>query len=149
MRRTRADMARVFLSAGTQLSVRWNRSNGNLSCQKMEGTMEIAKIGFFSSIASIVFWVVLNFSNPYTGEHVGNNVLFNTLLTLLAPACAALFASVIAKPSLMFIAFVWSLPISLYVTMTPSIFRLFGVTSVLYLISGILTIVKRKYKTGT
>jgi len=101
-------------------------------------------IGLFSSIASIILWMILNFSNPYTGERVDNDVLLNTLLTLLAPACVALLASIIAKPSLMFIAFVWSLPISLYVTMTPSIFILFGVTSVLYLISGILMIAKTR-----
>jgi uncharacterized membrane protein YGL010W len=82
----------------------------------------------------------LTFYNPYTHERVNNDVLLITLFTLIVPACVALLASFINKPSLMFIAFVWSLPISLYTAMTPSIFKLFGITSVLYLITGILMI---------
>ncbi|MCR8630294.1 hypothetical protein [Paenibacillus radicis (ex Xue et al. 2023)] len=103
--------------------------------------MKITKlIGLSASVGSMILWFIFTFYNPYTHERVENDVLINTLFTLFAPACVALFGSVIKNPSLMFIAFVWSLPISLYTAMTPSIFNLFGMTSVLYLVSGILFI---------
>jgi hypothetical protein len=38
----------------------------------------------------------------------------------------------------MFIAFFWSLPISIYLAMTPSIFKLFIVSSFCYLLTAIL-----------
>lgn len=103
--------------------------------------MKIAqRIGVIASISTMILWIILTLFNPYTHERAENDVLINTLFSLFVPACVALLASVIKKPSLMFIAFVCSLPISIYMTMTPSIFKLFGVTSLMYLISGILTI---------
>lgn len=103
--------------------------------------MRIAQcIGVLSSICTMILWIILVLLNPYTHERAENDVIISTLFSLFAPACVALLASVIHKPSLMFIAFFWSLPISLYMTMTPSIFKWFGATSFLYLISGILTI---------
>lgn len=41
-------------------------------------------------------------------------------------------------PAILFIAFFWSLPLSLYLAMTPSIFKLFLATSLCYLLVGIL-----------
>ncbi|MDQ0888770.1 putative effector of murein hydrolase LrgA (UPF0299 family) [Paenibacillus sp. V4I9] len=103
--------------------------------------MRIAqRIGVVSSIGTMILWIILVLLNPYIHERAENDVIINTLFTLFVPACVALLASTIKKPSLMFIAFVWSLPISLYMTMSPSIFKLFGVTSFMYLISGIVTI---------
>ncbi|MDQ8739310.1 hypothetical protein [Paenibacillus sp. LHD-38] len=103
--------------------------------------MKIAqRIGVISSICTMILWIILTLLNPYTHKRAENDVLINTLFLLFVPACVALLASVFKKPSHMFIAFVWSLPISLYMMMTPSIFKLFGVTSFMYLISGILTI---------
>ncbi|MDQ6422256.1 hypothetical protein RB620_22775 [Paenibacillus sp. LHD-117] len=101
-------------------------------------------IGLLASMGSIILWTIFSFYNPYTHEHVDTDVMLNTLLTLVFPACLAMIASVFRKPYLMIIAFVWSLPVSLYTAMTPSIFKWFGVTSVLYLISGILMIRESK-----
>ncbi|NUU79225.1 hypothetical protein [Paenibacillus xylanilyticus] len=103
--------------------------------------MRIAKrIGIMSSMGSMILWVILILFNPYTHERAENDVIISTLFSLFIPACLAWLASIIQKPSLMFIAFFWSLPISLYMTMTPSVFKWFGVTSIMYLISGILII---------
>lgn len=101
-------------------------------------------IGLFASIGSIILWILFVFFNPYTHEPVERDVLLNTLLTLCFPACVALLATLIKRPSLMFIAFVWSLPISLYTAMTPSIFKWFGLTCLLYLVAGLLMINKDK-----
>ncbi|KRE64799.1 hypothetical protein [Paenibacillus sp. Soil750] len=94
-------------------------------------------IGVLASTGSMILWIIFALFNPYTHERVDNDVLINTLFTLFIPACVALLGAVIKRPSLMFIAFVWSLPISLYTAMTPSMFKIFGITSVMYLISGI------------
>ncbi|CAN7444182.1 hypothetical protein [Paenibacillus sp. LjRoot56] len=103
--------------------------------------MKITKlIGLLASIGSMILWIIFALFNPYTHERVENDVLVITLFTLFIPACVALLATVIRRPSLMFIAFVWSLPISLYTAMTPSMFKMFGITSVMYLIAGILMI---------
>lgn len=111
--------------------------------------MKITKlIGLLASIGSMILWIVCIFINPYTHERAENDVLLITLFTLFVPACVALIGSVINKTSLMFIAFVWSVPISLYMAMTPSIFKLFGITSVLYLVSGILMIRKKGSRGG-
>ncbi len=94
-------------------------------------------IGLLASTGSMILWIIFALFNPYTHERVDNDVLINTLVTLFIPACVALLGVVIRRPSLMFLAFVWSLPISLYTAMTPSMFKMFGITSFMYLISGI------------
>ncbi|MFD0681900.1 MULTISPECIES: hypothetical protein [unclassified Paenibacillus] len=97
--------------------------------------MKITKlIGLSASAGSMILWFIFTFYNPYTHERVDNDVLINTLFTLFAPACVALLGSVIKNPS------------SLYTAMTPSIFILFGMTSVLYLVSGILFIRDKSHR---
>ena len=95
-------------------------------------------IGFFSSVGSMVLWVIFNFLNPSNHESVEIDVLLNTFLTLFVPAYIALTSSLKQESYLMYIAFVWSLPISFYMILTPSIFKMFGLTSLLYLVSAIL-----------
>ena len=61
--------------------------------------------------------------------------MVTTFFMLFLPACLALVAIIFSKKWLMLIAFVWSLPFSLYLVFTPGIFVLFGVTCLVYLIS--------------
>ncbi len=96
-----------------------------------------AHLGILSSLVSIALWLIFVFYNPYNSEQVSNNVLLRSGLFLLAPACLALIGSIIKNRIIMFIAFIWSLPISLYLAMTPSFFNLFIVTSICYLFSAI------------
>lgn len=100
-------------------------------------------IGLLASIGSMVLWDILAFYNPYAHQPVAKDVLLSTSLTLLAPAVLAFIASVIKKRFLMYLAFIWSLPSSFYAVMTPSIFILFGLTSLLYLAAGIMMIKKK------
>lgn len=94
-------------------------------------------IGFFSSVGSIGLWGILIFLNPYNSS-VETDVVLRTFLGLLIPAFIALISVSKQKTYLMYIAFMWSLPLSFYMTLTPSIFKLFGLSSLLYLLSGIL-----------
>lgn len=95
-------------------------------------------LGILTSLVSITLWLVLNFYNPYNPEPVRIDVIVRTGLFLLVPACVALIGSIINKRFIMFIAFIWSLPLSLYLAMTPSIFKLYIVTSFCYLLSGLI-----------
>lgn len=97
--------------------------------------------GYFSilsSLGTIALWLILNFNNPYNSAQPGNEVIMKTGAFLLAPAFVAVIGTIIMKRFLLFIAFFWSLPISLYLAMTPSIFKLFLATSFCYLLAGIL-----------
>lgn len=94
-------------------------------------------LGIFSSIVMIMLWLVLNFFNPYNSDLASSHVLVITGLFLLAPAFIALIGSIKKQRSLMVIAGLWSLPLSLYLAMTTSIFKLFILISFCYLLSGI------------
>ncbi|MBD0384200.1 hypothetical protein [Paenibacillus sedimenti] len=95
-------------------------------------------LGILSSLGTIVLWLILNFYNPYNSASPSNDVLIRTGAFLLAPALVAVIGLIIRKQFIMFIAFFWSLPLSLYIAMTPSIFKLFIGTSFGYLLAGIL-----------
>lgn len=96
-----------------------------------------AHLGILSSLGSITLWLIFVSYNPYNSEQVSNDVFLRSVLFLLVPACLALIGSIINNRIILFIAFIWSLPISLYLAMTPSIFKLFIVTSICYLLSAI------------
>ncbi|MBS4209488.1 hypothetical protein [Bacillus sp. FJAT-50079] len=96
-----------------------------------------AILGIIAGILSICLWLVFSFFNPYSNSAEFAPIL-NTFIMLFIPACLAIISSLKRKKLWMFIAFIWSLPISLYTAMTPSIFALFGVTCFLYLLSYLL-----------
>ncbi len=93
-------------------------------------------LGIIAGVASIIIWFVLK---PTEYEP-----MLNTFFSLALPAVLAIIASLTNYSFLMLIAFVWSLPISLYMVLTPSYFALFGITCVCYLISFILMVLDRK-----
>lgn len=64
---------------------------------------------------------------------IGTETVVTTFVILVLPACLAILSSLTSKQSLMLIAFIWSLPFSLYLVFTPGVFALFGVTCVAYL----------------
>lgn len=95
-------------------------------------------IGVLSGVVSIVLWIVLHYFNPYAVEASEVIALRQTLLTLLLPAILAVTAALTNQRIFLFIAFLWSLPISFYFAWTPGIFFLFIVTSIGYFLSFLL-----------
>lgn len=91
-------------------------------------------LGAIAGISSILLWIVLNFYNPYSNQ-TETDVQINTFFMLFLPACLAIIASITTKKYLMLLAFVWSLPISSYLILTPGIFSLFGITCLTYMTS--------------
>ncbi|GGA90649.1 hypothetical protein [Ornithinibacillus halotolerans] len=94
-------------------------------------------LGILGGLFTIILWIILNFFNPYSNQFEAEPML-TTLFMLLLPACLAIFAALTTRPILLFIAFVWALPASLYLVLTPGVFALFGVSCVIYLISFLL-----------
>lgn len=93
-------------------------------------------LGLSAGFTSIVLWFIFNFYNPYVNPSSGDTVT-RTFIMLLLPAVAAITAILLSIPILMLIAFLWSLPFSLYL-MAFSVFSLFIITCLLYLISYLL-----------
>lgn len=96
-----------------------------------------AILGVVSGGISICLWIIFSFFNPYSSAiHI--EPVLNTFIMLCLPACLAIISSLMFRKSLMLISFIWSLPISLYIAMTPNIFSLFSVTCFAYLLSYFL-----------
>ncbi|SHG60127.1 hypothetical protein SAMN05216225_104415 [Ornithinibacillus halophilus] len=112
----------------------------------MEG-MEIKRfsiiLGVFAGTSSIILFFFLHFMNPYNNAFQ-TGAFVNTLLTLFLPACLALLAVIKTRHIFMLIAFIWSLPISLYISLTPGVFAFFGLTNLCYLISFLLAYLHHK-----
>lgn len=97
-------------------------------------TLSLGLIGGFSSL---ILWVVFVFYNPYSNIPLSGSMII-TFLMLCMPACLAIVAVIFSKPAFMLVAFIWALPYSLYLFFTPGIFKLFGASCLLYLISYFL-----------
>lgn len=93
-----------------------------------------ALLGLIAGALSIILWFVLNFANPYTIQSETDAFLI-TFVMLVLPASLAIISYIKSRKILMLIAFIWSLPISLYLLATPGIFFVFGITSFSYLLS--------------
>ncbi|WP_419962477.1 hypothetical protein [Psychrobacillus sp. BM2] len=104
-------------------------------------------LGVKAGVYSIVLWVLLVFYNPYTGSSP-ENVAVNTFVMLCLPACLAIIAAFMEKKYLMLIAFIWSLPISLYVMLTPSIFAWFIASCITYFICYLLMLLPKNKSMG-
>jgi len=94
-------------------------------------------LGVIAGVFSIALWIVLIFKNPYTGSSP-EDMATTTFVTLCLPACLAIISSIMNKKYLMLTAFIWSLPISLYVMMTPGIFAWFIAPCITYFICFLL-----------
>lgn len=110
---------------------------GSEKGEALEMRKKSALIGFIAGMASIILWIVFNFFNPYSNQ-ISYETMFTTFLMLVLPACLAIYSFYKSKKPFMLIAFIWSLPLSLYMLMTPGVFLLFGITSFMYLLSYVL-----------
>ncbi|MBB3130734.1 hypothetical protein FHS19_005453 [Paenibacillus rhizosphaerae] len=93
--------------------------------------------------AAILLWMMLVFFNPYSSS-LETRPLQITFFTLCVPAALAIVSAWFRRRTLLLIAFLWSLPISLYLAMTPGIFALFGATSCAYLVSYFLMLAEMR-----
>ena len=99
-------------------------------------------VGLFASIGGMGLTIILLHFNPYSNDVNSSGTVGVIYATLFAPALFALILLIFKKHRLMFISFLWSLPMSFYLGGTPGIFKFFGVICVLYLVSALLSIIK-------
>lgn len=81
--------------------------------------------GALTACCAFALWAVFAYYNPYATGHASGTVWQRTFWLLAAPAVLACFAAVLRSRALMWAAFAWSLPLSLYVGSTPGVFSWF------------------------
>mgnify|MGYP001431438018 CR=1 FL=1 len=93
----------------------------------------------FASVGCIILCVILLFWNPYSKTQAGNDTILIISIMLILPACIGIIASFLRSVIIMSIVFVWSLPYGLYLSVAsiPSVWNLFGVVLIMYLVSAI------------
>ncbi|SDE41316.1 hypothetical protein SAMN02799630_05386 [Paenibacillus sp. UNCCL117] len=96
-----------------------------------------ALIGLAAAAAAILLWTILTFYNPYSGRLEADSALI-TFFLLLLPACLVIPSAWLSARKWMALALIWSLPVSLYLALTPGIFAWFGVCWLLYLTAFLL-----------
>lgn len=97
----------------------------------------IKVLGCFASMTSIILWITLIWIDPYfEGMNKVNPII--SFIMLVCPALLFLLGLFQLRSMLMLISFVWSIPYSLFMLLTLSIFMLFGVTSFIYFICIVL-----------
>jgi hypothetical protein len=96
-------------------------------------------LGVVASVGCIILFAIFLFWNPYSGAPVGKDTILIIFIMLICPAFIGIINSFLRNRILMHIVFVWSLPYGLYlfVASIPSIWNLFSVVLILYLVSAI------------
>ncbi|MFC5559892.1 hypothetical protein ACFPN4_12475 [Ureibacillus thermophilus] len=98
-------------------------------------------LGVIAGIFSIGLWFVFVF---YTASLTDSGPAITTFMMLCLPALLAIFSSWLQKAYLMFIAFIWSLPFSLYMLWTPGIFHWFFAPCAAYFICFLLLFMTKR-----
>lgn len=95
-------------------------------------------VGLLASIGGMFLTIIFIYFNHYGYGGISSGTVKIAYATLFAPALFALVTLLFKKYRLVFVAFLWSLPISLYLSGTPGIFKMFGVICTLYLVTALL-----------
>ncbi|PZM64808.1 hypothetical protein DOE73_14705 [Paenibacillus dendritiformis] len=93
----------------------------------------VQRIGYGACALSIILWVLLIGVDPYFAgmDQVSAGI---SLAMLALPAVLCVAGLMRLRSSLLLIAFVWSLPYSMYMVLNPGVFSLFGATNLMYLL---------------
>jgi len=106
-------------------------------------------VGLVASLCGIILWVILNFFNPYSAAGITQETIIVTFIGLGLPAIIGLVGSVLRKEWLMYLVSVISLPLSAFLSGSPSIFKLFILVTMSYLVSAILFTRDKRNNRGT
>lgn len=88
-------------------------------------------------ILAIIIWVNLTYIRPYNNPTLAGPLPYPFFL-LFMPACLAIFSSLKCNQKWMFVTFLWSLPMSLFMVSMPDISSLYGIISILYFYNFLL-----------
>jgi hypothetical protein len=109
-------------------------STGGLSLKS-----KYSLLGVVSSVGCIILCAIFLFWNPYSRTLASKDMILIIFIMLICPAFIGIINSFLRNRILMHFVFVWSLPYGLYfsVASIPSIWNLFSVVLILYLVSAI------------
>lgn len=95
--------------------------------------------GVIASIGCILLCAIFLYWNPYSRSAASNETVLITFFMLILPAFLGTINSFLGNRILMYIVLVWSMPYGLYVSIAsiPSVWNLFMVVLILYLVSAI------------
>jgi hypothetical protein len=96
--------------------------------------------GSFSAVGSIILWIVLTFLN-IKHDDIDMEPIIKTSLMLLLPSCLFLISLIFNNGIGLLLSTIWFTPVSLYFSFTPGVFKLYGVTLFLYIISTVLMLI--------
>lgn len=99
-------------------------------------------VGFLGGGFTLALWIIYIFYNPYTATSQTSEGVMATFIMLVLPAFIAIVATFMNKKYLMLIAFLWSIPISLYLLFTPGVFAWFFLSSIAYFISFLMMFIE-------
>lgn len=97
----------------------------------------IKLIGYVSSLMTVFLWLIFIFINPYAEITNRSTLVISIIMLLLMHGVISnrcLFKQKSANAACIYLEFSYSL----YMLLTPGIFRLFGITSLMYLLCFVL-----------
>ncbi len=103
-------------------------------------------VGIIGALFAITVWVNFTYLNPYDNPTMAGPLPYPFFLLFL-PACLAIYSSLTRNQKWMFVTFLWSVPMSMFMYAMPDISSLFSMISVFYFSSFILIRVKNKQRT--
>ena len=105
----------------------------------MRMRIQISLTGMVASASSLALCGMFLFWNPYSDLEANPGTVLIVSLMMVGPAILGLLSSWLRNRMLMFISLAWSLPYGLYLAIAsiPSIFNLFALVMILYLVSAL------------
>lgn len=96
-------------------------------------------IGIASAVATLVFWGIFSFDNPYQAPN--SEVVGNLFVAAVIPAAFVVIGQFLKPKWFVFVAFLSSLPIGVYFLLSSGIIRCFSLVSVGYFTSFLFIII--------
>ncbi|SFS74850.1 hypothetical protein [Paenibacillus sp. BC26] len=95
-------------------------------------------VGYAASILTSLLWMVLVWQDPFF-EGMNKVDPTQSFLMLVLPACLFGIGLLQSRVIIMLAAFLWSVPFSIFMLFSSSMFVLFGVCCLLYLVCAVLS----------
>jgi len=101
-------------------------------------------IGIIGSVGSLLYCGYFLFNNPYVHASPELDALASFTMMFFLPMFIAICASLSLKPLLLITCSVWAMPLSLYLTATPGVFKWLIIGPFLVFIAGAMMLKKSR-----
>lgn len=105
-------------------------------------------IGLGAALLTILLWGVFLIFNPYTDQHITTGT-YRVAAAMSLLALLVAWASLKTRPAPIILAFLASfIPVGLYMSGTPGIFRWLAVCNLLYMLAAIGMVIGQRRRNG-